>query len=171
MFIVVVCFSFLFFFFFFFFFFLFFNLFLILGLFYIESNFYPSCITNSTFKNISDLSLFTDGGVLYLNSLSYMNFTVDRCIFVWCSAYCGGAIYLGGLSPWIVINRSRFENNIGIYGSDVYAWGSVCFSPNTITNTCTTNLRTSVFCFLTATTILETACYGNIVLFVILFIY
>jgi hypothetical protein len=118
-----------------------------LGIFCIEGNLYPSFIMNTSFRNISDPSLYTDGGVLYLNSSSYENFTIDRCIFALCRGFCGGAIYLGSFSPWIKINRCLFDGNIANNGSDIYVSRTSCFSDVVINNSCTTMFRTSITCF------------------------
>jgi hypothetical protein len=133
------------------------------GIFSIESDLYPSCIINTTFKNISDPSLFTDGGVLFVNTSSYTNFTIDRCIFSFCNGYYGGAIYLDSLSPSIVINRCRFENNRATYGTDIYVFSSKCFSPNTITNSCTTSRINNTFCSLVSFSGFLTSCLREIV--------
>jgi hypothetical protein len=138
---------------------------LISGIFYIQNNLYPSYFTNTTFKNISDPSSFTDGGVLYMNSLSYTNFTIDRCIFALCRGYYGGVIYLDFLSPWIRIKRCRFEGNVGEYGNDIYVSSASCFLPNTISATCSTTLPLSIYCLSYYVSRIINPCYKNIVFF------
>jgi hypothetical protein len=139
---------------------------LYIGIFCIECSLYPSYIKNTTFRNISDPSAYTDGGILYLNTKSYSNnFTIDRCIFSTCIGYYGGVIYLGSLSPSIKITRCRFEQNEGIYGNDIYASSSSCFSPNTIFDTCTTGIYTGIYCALEMSSITKIPCFEDIVLY------
>jgi hypothetical protein len=137
---------------------------LISGILYLKGNFYPSHLLNTSFKNISDPSLYTDGGVLYVSSLSYMNLTIDRCIFSSCRGYYGGVIYLDYFSPWIIINRSRFEENEATFGNDIYSSNSSCFSPNTISNSCTTSVLKDTYCLLSTISKILKPCYKDIVL-------
>lgn len=113
-----------------------------------KGSFYSSEFTNSTFKNITTIDLSTHGGVLYMNTSSDINMTIDRCIFVLCKAYQGGVIYLYKPSFSIGIIRCRFEDNNGSSGSDIYTHSSSssCLS-NAIIDSCTTSVSEGVICF------------------------
>jgi hypothetical protein len=142
-----------------------------LGVLYIESDFNPSFLINTTFRNVSDPSSYTDGGVLYMNSLSYDNFTIDRCIFTLCTGYYGGAIFLDTLSPSIIINRCRFLDNTAVYGHDIYVSSSSCFNPNTIINSCSASRIFNIKCDMLDYFKITEPCYKDIVLFIIFFFF
>lgn len=75
-----------------------------------------------------------------------MNFSINECLFMMCRGYFGGVIYLDSLSPWIIINRCRFEMNNATYGYDIYVYSHACFTTKTVTSSCSTFLRFSVSC-------------------------
>jgi hypothetical protein len=143
---------------------------LLLGVFYIQGDFYPSHLTNCTFRNTSDPSSYTDGGVLFINSSSYWNFSINRCIFTQCKGFMGGVIFLGSLSPSIIINCCRFEMNTASYGYDIYALKSACFSPNTIRESCSTISAASIFCDISSVLGMMKDCEREIVFYFILFL-
>jgi hypothetical protein len=105
--------------------------------------------------------------VLFVNTSSYNNLTLERCIFSSCrNFYYGGALYLDSSSPFININRCRFENNYASYrGYDIYVSTSSCFSETDIViDSCTTSTSTtSVYCSSSSKTLL-TLCEDKIVL-------
>jgi hypothetical protein len=115
----------------------------------VDSSLHPSHITNTTFRNISTGCKYIYGGVLYMNTSSYNNFTLERCIFTSCTgAYSGGALYLDSSSPSMIIKLCRFEyNNAYSYGFDIYSSSSSCFSGYAPINSCTTSIISeSVYC-------------------------
>jgi hypothetical protein len=147
----------------------------IIGIFYVEGPLVPSHIINTTFQNIYSLYKYTCGSVLCVNTSSYINLTLERCIFSSCYSYYGRALYLSPSSPFINIIRCRFENNYASYdlfdcGYDIYVDTSSCFSETEIiTDSCTTSTSTSsVYCYDSSKT-LFTTCEDKIVLLHILF--
>jgi hypothetical protein len=84
-----------------------------------------------------------------MNTSSYNNFTLERCIFASCTtAYYGGVLYLDSSSPSINITSCRFEHNIAYYyGFDIYSYSSSCFSGYILADSCTTSTTSeSVYC-------------------------
>jgi hypothetical protein len=74
------------------------------------------------------------------------------------------------LSPCsIIINRCRFENNSAIRGVDIYNPSSSCFSPNTITETCS-SLSNGIFCNTSVISEIVTICEKKIVCILFYFI-
>jgi hypothetical protein len=138
----------------------------------VSGSLHPSHITNTTFRNISAKYNNTYGGVLYMNTSSYYNLTVARCIFASCTGtYSGGALYLDSSSPSVTITSCRFENNnASSYGFDVYSTVSSCFSGYTPINSCTTSTTSqSVYCS-EYKSILTSPCDEKIVCYYLLFI-
>jgi hypothetical protein len=127
----------------------------------------PSHITNTTFRGIHPLYNNTHGGAFFVNTLFNNSILIERCIFTLCEAYRGGALYLISSSPYINITLSRFEkNSASDYGNDIYTSNSSCFSPNTISNTCTTTPSQSVYCYSGYKSIIPISCdMSKIVLF------
>jgi hypothetical protein len=112
---------------------------------------YPSHITNTTFRNIFIMSNMTSGGILYVNTPSYDNFTLERCIFASNSrANYGGALFLAHSSPYVIIISCRFENNsvsINNRGLDIYSNSDPCLSAEYAPfESCTTPTSASVSC-------------------------
>jgi hypothetical protein len=143
-----------------------------IGIFYIGGPLIPSHIINTTFQNIYSLYEYTHGGVLHINTSSYNNLTLERCIFSSCkNSELGGALYLD--CSLINITRCRFENNYASdRGYDIYVYFSPCL-PETdiITNSCTTSTSTtSVYCVLSSK-MLFTSCEDKIVLLHIFFFF
>jgi hypothetical protein len=130
----------------------------------------PSHITNTSFRNIIAGYGSTRGGVLYANTSSYINFTLERCIFASCvNAYHGGALYLDSSSPSVITTSCRFEHNSASLGFDIYSTSSSCFSGYTHFDSCTTSTSSqSVYCS-GYKSILPSPCDEKIVCFYILF--
>jgi hypothetical protein len=118
------------------------------GIFFVGGSFYPSHITNTTFYNISTKFDSTYGNIIYMNALSYRNFTMERCIFSLClGAYYGGVLFLSSSSPSVIIISCRFQDNSASYGSDIFSESSSCFSGYTPINSCTSSTTSkSVYC-------------------------
>jgi hypothetical protein len=121
---------------------------LFVGIFFVGGSLNPSHITNTTFRNVSSGYTYTNGGVLYANTSSYSNFTLERCVFASCAnAYYGGVLYLDSSSPSVIITSCRFEHNNASYGFDIYSISMYCFTGYTPIISCTTStISESVYC-------------------------
>jgi hypothetical protein len=91
---------------------------------------------------------FSNGGTLNFQSVSYINFTIDRCTFAECGAVYGGAIYVDNLTSMFLITRSRFEDNFShLESSDIF-WGRKCsqYDKHVTFSSCSTSKITRVRC-------------------------
>jgi hypothetical protein len=123
------------------------------GIFYVEGGLSPSTITNSTFTRITSLRS-TYGGVLCASTPNYSAFSINHCIFTQCNAGSGGAIYLSGSSPYILIINTRFEENSVLnFGDDIVVNIFPCIlgasgGEGSLDGTCsTTQGNDRVYCF------------------------
>jgi hypothetical protein len=144
----------------------------VIGIFSINGPLVPSHMVNTTFKDIHALHGNTRGGVLFINTSSYINLTLERCIFLSCQdSNYGGALHLDSSSSFIIIIQCRFENSYATYrGYDIYVTDSSCFFGNDlITDSCTTSMsNASVYCDYSSRTLL-TSCEDKVVLLFFLF--
>jgi hypothetical protein len=100
-----------------------------LGVFRIVTDFFSCSFTNTTFNNITSLYSDTYGGAIYASTPNYSSFTIDRSVFLQCSATSGGALNLNSSSPYILITRTRFGGNSALeYGDDIYVDVYPCFN-------------------------------------------
>jgi hypothetical protein len=107
-----------------------------------------------------------------MNTSSYSNFTLERCIFTSCTgASYGGVLCLDYSSAFVIITSCRFENNsASSYGFDIYTDTYSCFSGYTPINSCTTSaVSQSVYCS-EYKSILPSPCNEKIVCYCLLFI-
>lgn len=88
------------------------------------------------------------GGAIAINTPNYSFFTINRCFFIECKSYAGGALCL--YIPYVYITRTRFENNThtySSYGHDIYSNSYPCFNNNSISSSvCSTNSEYSILC-------------------------
>jgi hypothetical protein len=132
---------------------------------------HPSHITNTTFRNIYAGCNNTYGGVFYMRTSGYDNFTLERCIFTSCTrVYCGGALYLDSSSPYVNIISCRFEHNSASLGFDIYSAISSCFLGYIPIDSCSTSTSQNVYCS-GYRSILPSQCLEKIVCYCFLFIF
>jgi hypothetical protein len=75
--------------------------------------FTTSGILNCTFKKIASFGKHINRCAVCINTVNYMDFTVDRCIFSQCSGGMVGALLFGSYTFFVQITRTRFEDNFG----------------------------------------------------------
>jgi hypothetical protein len=91
----------------------------LVGIFWIIGYYFVSLISNCTFKKLEGLCSYSISSAIYVNTSSYLNFTIDRCIFAELKSTHHSALGGSFQSSFIRCTRTRFEDNSGGYNPDI----------------------------------------------------